>query len=119
MFVLEGQRLATEVRGCVGVKDGAARLGGVVTQSDVPPAAQDVALSARTPLCMMRPHTQTHTHINKCRVRERLLFELFKRLWERHQNWSQTVSVCSSPHKENVLDYFNRKYVTSHHCRTL
>lgn len=62
MFVLEGQRLATEVRGCVGVKDGAARLGGVVTQSDVPPAAQDVALSARTPLCMMRRHTHKHTH---------------------------------------------------------
>lgn len=42
--VLEGQRLATEVGGCVGIEDGAARVGGVTAQGDVSPAAQDVAL---------------------------------------------------------------------------
>ena len=43
--VLEGQRLATEVGGDVGVEDGAASLGGVIAQGDVFPAAQDVTLS--------------------------------------------------------------------------
>lgn len=42
--VLEGERLAAEVGGGVGVQDGAAALGGVVTQGDVLPAAEDVAL---------------------------------------------------------------------------
>ena len=50
MHLLEGQCLATEVGGCIGVEDGAARLGGVVAQGNVSPAAQDVALGARTPL---------------------------------------------------------------------
>lgn len=54
LCVLEGQSLAAEVGGCVGVEDGAARLGGVVAQGDVSPAAQDVALGARTPLWTMR-----------------------------------------------------------------
>ncbi len=61
--VLEGQSLATEVCGCAGIEDGATRLGGVVAQSDVSSAAQDVALSAWTPLWMNRQkHTNTHTH---------------------------------------------------------
>ena len=51
MFLLEGERLAAEVCGSVGVEDGVARLRGVAAQGDVLPAAQDVALSARTPLC--------------------------------------------------------------------
>lgn len=44
MGVLERERLATEVGGRFGVEDRAARLGGVIAQSDVLPAAQDVAL---------------------------------------------------------------------------
>ena len=59
MCVLEGQGLTTEVGGCVGVEDLAAGLGGVVAQSDVSPAAQNIALSARTPLCY---NDTSHTH---------------------------------------------------------
>lgn len=51
LYILKGQCLATEVGGCLGVEDGAAWLRGFTAQSDVSPAAQDVALSAWTPLC--------------------------------------------------------------------
>lgn len=43
---LEGQRLAAEVGGGVGVEDGAGGLGGVIAQGDVFPAAQDVTFGS-------------------------------------------------------------------------
>ena len=115
VFVLEGQRLATEVRGCVGIKDGAARLGGVVTQSDVPPAAQDVALSARTPLCMMRPHThtQTHTHTHTLTNVESgrdYCLNFFKRLWEWMSGRREIkLCVCLSPGQRGCFRLFQWK----------
>lgn len=51
LHILEGQCLATVVGGCAGVEHGTARLRGVTAQGDVSPAAQNVPLGARTPLC--------------------------------------------------------------------
>lgn len=61
LHILEGQCLATVVGGCAGVEDGTAGLGRVTAQGDVSPAAQNVALSAWTPLCC-------RSNTNKCVV---------------------------------------------------
>lgn len=57
MYVLESQCLATVVCRSFGVKNLAFRLGGVMAQGNVSPAAQDVALSTWAPLY----HDHTHT----------------------------------------------------------